>query len=78
MSEAWKLRSHVDGGAAALAVKAAHGHVIGVLKDILAQREVPTAAYAGNIEVIRAGIAKVGKIRGLHLVTGVGIGLRWR
>ena len=73
-----KLRAHIDRRPATLSIKASHRHVVGVLKDIFAEREVPTAAYAGDIYVIVPGPVNARKIGCLHLVTGVGIGLRPR
>ena len=73
MRVARKLRAHIDRRPAALSIKASHRHVVGVLKDIFAEREIPTAAYAGDIYVIVPGPVNARKIGCLHLVAGVRI-----
>ncbi len=66
-----ELGPHVDRYAAALAVESAHGQIVSALEHILAHREVPTSANAGDPQVVGSGLVKAGEVRGLHLVAGV-------
>ena len=73
-----ELRTHVHRRPAALPIEGAHGQVVGVLEDILAHREVPASPHAGNLQVEVPCPLQTGKIRGLHPIAGVGVGLRRR
>src|ERR1019366_2673433 len=71
--ETGKFGAQVNRRAAALAVIGAHGQITGPPVDAGPDGELPTAAHAGDFQVILAGRGQLAEIRRLHAIAGIGI-----